>query len=244
MAVRRGVDRIGARTLIIGRVADPRRGHGVLAWLAEPDTEPAALIPGLAWPGLGIGCVFAPLTAAATARLPPELVGAASGVFNTSRQVGGVLGSAAVGLVLQLGVAFAVPDAARRYAERLPPRYREEFVDRITDAANTASQFDSTAPPVPSNLDPDVADIVRRIVTGVFHDGFTVAAKASLVLPIAVLMLGIVPRRASTPRRNPEVPTRLSHGPGAGGGCLSTITFPEVPLVSTRPSVPNRKSGT
>jgi hypothetical protein len=117
--------------------------------------------------------------------------------------VGGVLGSAAVGLLLQVGVAFAVPEAARQYAERLPPRYREEFVQRITDAANTASQFDTTTPPVPSNLDPSVADIVRRIVTDVFHVGFTNAAKASLVLPIAVLVLGILaatgirlPRRA------------------------------------------------
>jgi hypothetical protein len=85
-----------------------------------------------------------------------------------------------------------VPDAARRYAERLPPRYREEFVERISAAANTASQFDTSRPPLPSNLDPEVAGIVRRIVIGVFHDGFTVAAKASLVLPIAVLILGVL----------------------------------------------------
>jgi EmrB/QacA subfamily drug resistance transporter len=185
-------NRVGARTLIMGGLLALAVGTGFLAWLAEPDTEPVTLIPGLVVAGSGIGCVFAPLTAAATARLPAEQIGAASGVFNTSRQVGGVLGSAAVGMLLQVGVAFAVPDAAQRYAERLPPRYREEFVSRITDAANTASQFDSSAPPVPSNLDPEVADIVRRIVTGVFHDGFTVAAKASLVLPIAVLVLGVL----------------------------------------------------
>ncbi len=192
-------------------------GTGFLAWLAEPETEPVTLVPGLVVAGIGIGCVFAPLTAAATARLPGELIGAASGVFNTSRQVGGVLGSAAVGMLLQVGVAFAVPDAARRYAERLPPRYREEFVERITDAANTASQFDSTAPPVPSNLDPNVADIVRRIVTEVFHDGFTVAAKASLVLPIAVLVLGVlasagirVPRSARSGRKSARVCARAA----------------------------------
>ncbi len=183
---------VGARTLIMGGLLTLAAGTGFLAWLAEPETEPVALVPGLVVAGVGIGCVFAPLTAAATARLPGELIGAASGVYNTSRQVGGVLGSAAVGMLLQVGVAFAVPDVARRYAERLPPRYREEFVSRITDAANTASQFDSTAPPVPSNLDPNVAGIVRRIVTEVFHDGFTVAAKASLVLPIAVLVLGVL----------------------------------------------------
>ncbi|WP_260193981.1 MFS transporter [Actinophytocola gossypii] len=182
--------RVGARTLVIGGLLTLGLGTGVLAWLAAPDTDPWSLVPWLVVAGVGIGCVFAPLTAAATARLPGDLVGAASGVFNTSRQVGGVLGSAAVGMLLQVGVAFAVPDAARTYAERLPPRYREEFVSRISDAANTASQFDSATPPVPSNLDPDVADIVRRIVVDVFHVGFTNAAKASLMLPIAILLLG------------------------------------------------------
>ncbi len=200
--------RIGARTLIITGLLMLAAGTGFLAWLAEPDTEPSALIPGLVVAGVGIGCVYAPMTAAATARLPGELIGSASGVFNTSRQVGGVLGSAAVGMLLQVGVAFAVPDAARRYAERLPPRYREEFVERISAAANTASQFDTSRPPLPSNLDPEVAGIVRRIVIGVFHDGFTVAAKASLVLPIAVLLLGVlaatgirVPRLSRTKER-------------------------------------------
>jgi EmrB/QacA subfamily drug resistance transporter len=184
--------RIGARNLIIAGFAMLAAAVGMLVYQASPDTDPLALIPGLAFAGVGIGFVFSPLTTAATAGMPPELAGAASGVYNTARQVGGVLGSAATGLVLQLGVAFAVPDAARQYAERLPVRYREEFVQRVTDAANTPSQFDTNSPPVPSNLDPDVADIVRRIVTEVFHNGFTVAAKASLMLPIAALVLGIV----------------------------------------------------
>jgi EmrB/QacA subfamily drug resistance transporter len=196
---------IGARTLIIVGLITLGVGTGVLAWHAEPDTDPWTLVPWLVVAGVGIGCVFAPLTTAATARLPNELIGAASGVFNTSRQVGGVLGSAAVGMLLQVGIAYSVPQEARAYAERLPPRYREEFVQRLTDAANTASQFDTTTPPVPSNLDPDVADIVRQIVTDVFHIGFTNAAKASLVLPIAVLVLGAIaavgihlPRRSRT----------------------------------------------
>lgn len=202
--------RLGARNLIILGFATLGVATGALAWQAAPDTEPATLIPGLVAAGFGIGCVFSPLTTAATTGMPPDLVGAASGVFNTSRQVGGVLGSAATGLVLQVGVAFAVPDAARQYAERLPYRYREEFIARITEAANTASQFDTNAPPVPADLDPDVATAVTRIVTQVFEVGFTTAAKASLVLPIVVLLLGIMAATGiRLPRRAPRESDRV-----------------------------------
>jgi hypothetical protein len=201
--------RLGARNLIIVGFTTLAAATGALAWQAAPDTDPATLIPGLVAAGFGIGCVFSPLTTAATTGMPPELVGAASGVFNTSRQIGGVLGSAATGVVLQVGVAFAVPDAARQYAERLPYRYREEFVARITEAANTASQFDTNSPPVPADLDPDVANAVSRIVTQVFETGFTTAAKASLVLPIVVLLLGIM---AATGIRLPRASDRVDAG--------------------------------
>ena len=36
--------------------------------------------------------------------LPPDLVGAGSGVYNTSRQVGAVVGAAALGAVMQVGI--------------------------------------------------------------------------------------------------------------------------------------------
>jgi hypothetical protein len=53
--------------------------------------------------GVGIGAVSARLAGIATRDLPADLVGAASGVFNTTRQVGGAIGSAATGLLLQAG---------------------------------------------------------------------------------------------------------------------------------------------
>ena len=37
--------------------------------------------------------------------LPSDLVGAGSGVYNTSRQVGAVVGAAALGAVMQVGIA-------------------------------------------------------------------------------------------------------------------------------------------
>ena len=37
--------------------------------------------------------------------LPGDLIGAGSGVYNTSRQVGAVFGAAALGAVMQVGIA-------------------------------------------------------------------------------------------------------------------------------------------
>jgi len=49
----------------------------------------------------GPGLMFAPLTTTAVRFVAPEVAGAASGVLNTSGQLGGVLGSAMVGAIFQ-----------------------------------------------------------------------------------------------------------------------------------------------
>ncbi|MFC7617636.1 MFS transporter [Actinokineospora soli] len=188
----RYVGRVGPRSLVTAGLAGLAVGVVVLAVQAEPDTAPLALVPGLVLAGVGIGLVFSPLTAAATFGLPAELAGAASGVFNTSRQVGGVLGSASTGVLLQLGLSVTVPAAARDYAALLPPRYADEFVERISAAANTASQFGGEGPAIPADWSPSIAERVRELATDAFHLGFTNAAKATLVLPVIVLVLGMI----------------------------------------------------
>ncbi|MGQ0838401.1 DHA2 family efflux MFS transporter permease subunit [Actinokineospora sp.] len=188
----RGLRRVDGKHLIMAGLGGLAAGTVVLAVLAEPDTDPLALVPGLVLAGVGIGLVFSPLTAAATLGLPSHLVGAASGVFNTSRQVGGVLGSATTGLLLQVGLSFSVPEAARQVARVLPPRYADEFVERITQAANTASQFGGAGPAVPADWSPTIAERVRQLAADAYALGFTNAAKATLVLPVVVLVLGMV----------------------------------------------------
>ncbi|MFE5827722.1 DHA2 family efflux MFS transporter permease subunit [Streptomyces erythrochromogenes] len=72
-----------------------------LVWLLSPGVTLGALTPPLLLSGIGIGLVSAPLAGIATRGLEPALVGSASGVFNTTRQLGGALGSAATGVLLQ-----------------------------------------------------------------------------------------------------------------------------------------------
>jgi EmrB/QacA subfamily drug resistance transporter len=183
---------VGGKNLIMTGLAGMASGTALIAIFAEPGADPLSLVPGLIITGLGIGLVYSPLTAAATYGMPPHLVGAASGVFNTSRQIGGVLGSATTGLMLQVGLSVSVPEAAKQYAKQLPPRYADEYVRRISDAANTASQFGNAGPPVPSDWPPSIIERVRDLANATYDLGFTNAAKATLVLPVVVLVLGIV----------------------------------------------------
>lgn len=75
-----------------------------LAVLLHPGVSLWLLLGPLLVAGVGIGVVSAPLAGIATHNLPTDLVGTASGVFNTTRQVGGAIGSATTGLLLQAGL--------------------------------------------------------------------------------------------------------------------------------------------
>jgi EmrB/QacA subfamily drug resistance transporter len=55
--------------------------------------------------GIGMAGVWAPLAATATRNLPMNLAGAGSGVYNATRQVGAVLGSAAIAVLLDSRIA-------------------------------------------------------------------------------------------------------------------------------------------
>jgi len=52
------------------------------------------VLPGLTLTGLGLGLIFAPATASATAGIQPRDAGAASAMVNTAQQIGGSLGTA------------------------------------------------------------------------------------------------------------------------------------------------------
>ncbi|QLY32835.1 DHA2 family efflux MFS transporter permease subunit [Nocardia huaxiensis] len=75
------------------------------AVLMTPDASiPAFLvIGGIA--GIANACIWAPLATIATHNLPIQQAGAGAGVYNTTRQVGSVLGSAAVAALLSARIA-------------------------------------------------------------------------------------------------------------------------------------------
>ena len=63
--------------------------------------------------GVGMAFVWSPLTATATRNLPPHLAGASSGVYNTTRQLGAVLGSAGMAAFMTSRIGAQMPALPR-----------------------------------------------------------------------------------------------------------------------------------
>jgi EmrB/QacA subfamily drug resistance transporter len=87
--------------------------------------------------GIGMAGVWAPLAATATRNLPMQLAGAGSGVYNATRQVGAVLGSAAIAVLIDSRIAAhglsggAEPEGA---LQQLPAVVRDPFSQAMADA--------------------------------------------------------------------------------------------------------------
>ncbi|WP_054816375.1 DHA2 family efflux MFS transporter permease subunit [Nocardia arizonensis] len=76
----------------------------------KPDSSIAWFLIAGAVAGLANSCIWAPLASTATHNLPVQQAGAGAGIYNTTRQVGSVLGSAAISALI----------AARMSANGLP----------------------------------------------------------------------------------------------------------------------------
>jgi EmrB/QacA subfamily drug resistance transporter len=92
-------------------------GIALLSWRVEPGLAAWQLIPELLLCGAGMGLVFAPLANISTRGVDRRLMGAGSGIFNTSRQIGAVLGSAAVGVVLQARLSSRLTETRGNFLE-------------------------------------------------------------------------------------------------------------------------------
>jgi EmrB/QacA subfamily drug resistance transporter len=86
--------RVGVRPVAAVGMLFTVAGLLLLTQLATDGTYLANVLPSMVLSSLGMGAVFMPLTLVATTGLADEDQGLASGLFNTSQQVGGALGLA------------------------------------------------------------------------------------------------------------------------------------------------------
>jgi len=157
----------GALSPWVGKLTDrahPRylAGFGLLCcsvalfWLSqviEPTVPIWQLLLPIALLGVANGFMWAPIGSTATRNLPMHQAGAGAGVYNTTRQVGAVLGSAGIAVLME-----------SRLAANLPA---------VPGGAMSAEGGGGKLPEA-------------------MHQGFSDSMAQSLMLPAAVLLIGLV----------------------------------------------------
>lgn len=88
------IGRVGVKPVVMTGMALASIGLITLAMTTTVDGTYPKLLAGLIPMSIGMGLTFVPMTLVATSGLQPADAGLASGVFNTSQQVGGALGLA------------------------------------------------------------------------------------------------------------------------------------------------------
>ncbi|UCR90613.1 DHA2 family efflux MFS transporter permease subunit [Mycetocola spongiae] len=107
------------------------------AALLGPDTPLWILLFPSAILGVANAGIWGPLSTSATYNLPPRLAGAGSGVYNTTRQVGAVLGSAAIAALIQARLSAelgAGAEGAGGFGGALPAPLHEGFSAAMSQA--------------------------------------------------------------------------------------------------------------
>ncbi|WGX97571.1 DHA2 family efflux MFS transporter permease subunit [Nocardioides sp. L-11A] len=130
---------------LVGRLSDrqhPRRvlgfgfaaslvGFLALVWRLEPGVPVWELAIPMALIGVGNAFIWAPTATTANRNLPMHQAGAGAGVYNATRQVGSVLGAAAIAVIMDSRLAHYLPGAAAHgeagAAQIADPRVAELF---------------------------------------------------------------------------------------------------------------------
>jgi EmrB/QacA subfamily drug resistance transporter len=187
------VDRTGGKWILVCGLSLWVIGMALVVWLADVDSGQWSLLPGVLVAGLGLGLTFAPLQTIAMHNVQPRMAGAASGMINTVRQLGAVIGSAAVGAVLQVQLVEHLRESARQHASALPPQFRDEFVTRFGASGGSLHVgAGQSAVNLPADLPEQARQTISAVARQTFAEGFTGAMKAALILPLVVLAVAAV----------------------------------------------------
>lgn len=89
----------GFKPLLVVGTALVALGTFMLSFLSADSSYWTHLLPGFSIMGIGMGLLFVSVTVAATSGVPGREAGLASGLINTSQQVGGALGMAILAVV-------------------------------------------------------------------------------------------------------------------------------------------------
>jgi EmrB/QacA subfamily drug resistance transporter len=171
-------------------------GMAYIAWRVQVDANRWSLVPGLALGGLGLSGVWTPVYSLATRDLQPRLAGVASGVLSTVQELGAVIGSAAIGALLQNRLATGLHDHAVGYSAQLPDPFRAHFVEGFSQAASRGLEVGrgqtGSSLQLPSGIPAQIVQQLDGLARAVFTQSFVDAMRPSMALGIAVVLVAAI----------------------------------------------------
>jgi EmrB/QacA subfamily drug resistance transporter len=177
---------IGAGLFLIGC-------GSLLMLLVRPGSTWTALIAGLLVVGLGVGLATPPLTAAALSAVPVERSGMASGVLNTSRQLGLAFG------VAVLGSVFSSRAADTLTAHHVPS------ADSLASAVS-GGQTQAVLRATPEGFRAQLESAIRDAFASGLHGAFVIAGLVGIIGAAVVFLLLRKAPTEEPPARQPAEP--------------------------------------
>src|SRR5712691_10549843 len=104
------VNRIGVKPVLVTGMVALTSGLVYFTQVSVHGTYLSDLLPGFLLVGVGLGFSFVPISIAALAGVRPAEAGLASGLFNTTQQIGGALGIAVLSTIATSRTSHALAD--------------------------------------------------------------------------------------------------------------------------------------
>ncbi len=192
-------DLVGSRWILTAGLTCMTLGIVLITSQVTTTTTWRPLLPALLITGAGMGMTFAPMTAAAMSQVPPRISGSASGILNTSRNIGQLLGIAVLGSVLQSRLGLHAGDELRA----LPGGDRalmDEIARLIRDGRMEV--IPAVVPAEMRDQLPVIFEMVKTVFVLSLHETFYLAAFICLIaLGFSFLMQNPQRRPAPAPER-------------------------------------------
>jgi EmrB/QacA subfamily drug resistance transporter len=169
-------ERVGLRRTLVTGMLLLAAGFGLFASLADLEGGYRSALPGLLVLALGVGLSMSPATTAITSALPPEKQGVASALNDTVREMGGAMGIALLGSVLNAQYR----DAIQPVTDQLPAPVAEPVNSGIGGAIAVA---DHAGP---------AADRLLAVARAAFMDGLAWSMWLGAALALATAVFTIV----------------------------------------------------
>jgi hypothetical protein len=112
------------------------------------------------------------------------------------QELGTVIGSAAIGALLQNRLATGLQDHAVGYSAQLPDPFRARFVEGFSQAASRGLEVGrgqtGSSLQLPSGIPAQIVQQLERLAHAVFTQSFVDAMRPSLALGIAIVLVAAV----------------------------------------------------